>query len=291
MRFRIPNKRLGFPARFPVSRRRSGGRGKFKLWPILIFIIFAAVYYYSNQKQVPITGRSQLVTISREQEAALGLQSYQEILSQSRVVTYGPELEQIRRIGANLAKVIEPEYAKGFNWEFSLIDSEQKNAFCLPGGKVAVFSGILPVAANTDGLAVIMGHEIAHAVARHGAERMAQQQLQQWGTLALGMSVGEMAPETQRMVMGAFGLGSQFGILMPFSRKHESEADRMGLIYLARACYDPREAPRLWERMAAASQHSPTEFLSTHPNPSTRVKQFQEWMNEAMAVRAKWCQN
>ena len=150
---------------------------------------------------------------------------------------------------------------------------------------------ILPVAANDDGLAVIMGHEIAHAVARHGAERMAQQRLQQLGEVALSMSTSEMDMEKRRMVMGAFGLGSQFGIMLPFSRKHESEADYMGLIYVARACFNPEEAPKLWERMAEASAgRAPAEFMSTHPNPDTRIEQFNGWMEMARQERAKHCQ-
>src|SRR5690606_26436710 len=165
-------------------------------------------------------------------------------------------------------------------WEYSVIRSDQANAFALPGGKVAIYTGILPVAENADGLAVIMGHEVAHAIARHGAERMAQQQLLQWGQLAVGMAAGELDAGTQRMIMGAFGLGAQYGAILPFSRKHESEADYIGLLYVARACFDPREAPKLWQRMAKAASGSgqPAEFMSTHPSPDTRIRQFEEWM-------------
>ncbi len=163
------------------------------------------------------------------------------------------------------------------------------NAFCLPGGKVAVYTGILPIVQNENGLAVVMGHEIAHAIARHGAERMAQQKLVQLGTLAVGVASADMDPRKRAAVMGALGVGAQYGILLPFSREHESEADYMGLVYVARACYDPAEAPRLWERMSASSKGAPAEFMSTHPSNATRIHQFQTWMPEAQEVRAKSC--
>ena len=261
-------------------------RGRFKIWPLVLFGLYGLYYYYSNQQTVALTGRTQLVDLSREQEAALGFQSYQEILNQSEVIRSGPEVDRVRRIGQRLAQAIGEE---SFEWEFNVIRSDQVNAFCLPGGKVAVFTGILPVAANDDGLAVIMGHEIAHAVARHGAERMAQQKLQQLGEIALNMSTNEMDFEKRRLIMGAFGLGSQFGVMLPFSRAHESEADYMGLIYTARACFNPEEAPGLWERMAQASSQRVAEFMSTHPNPDTRIQQFNEWMEMAKAERAKYC--
>lgn len=275
----------------PIFRRPDDGerRGRLKLWPLVVFGIFAVFYYFSNRETVPITGRSQLVDISPREEAALGLQSYQLILRQEDVVEGGPEAERIRRIGAALAKAAKGE-DPGFQWEYNLIRSDQVNAFCLPGGKVAVYSGILPVAANDDGLAVIMGHEIAHAIARHGAERMAQQRLAQFGTLAVGAAVGDMDQDTRRNVMAALGVGTQFGVLLPFSRKHESEADHIGLIYAARACFDPAEAPKVWQRMArAAGSGRAPEFLSTHPDPATRIEQLKSWIPEAEAERAKYC--
>lgn len=263
--------------------RRSGG---FKLLPILLFLGYLAYYWFSNQQTVPLTGRKQLVDLDREQEAALGLQSYQQILAQSRVVPGGPVVDKVREIGRRLAAVAEDP---GFQWEFQVIESNQANAFCLPGGKVAVYTGILPITANDDGLAAVMGHEIAHAIARHGAERIAQQKLVQLGALAVGVAASDMDPRTRMAVMGALGVGAQFGIMLPFSRDHESEADYMGLIYTARACFDPREAPRLWERMGAASGSQPAEFMSTHPSHETRIRQLNEWMPEALKVRAEKC--
>jgi metalloendopeptidase OMA1, mitochondrial len=273
--------------RFTRSAARAGGR--FRLLPVLLFAIYGLYYYFSNQAEVPLTGRQQLVDISREQEVALGLQSYQQILAQAQLVRSGPELDLVRDIAARIAAAAS-DVDPGFDWEVNLIQSEQVNAFALPGGKVAVYTGILPVAENVNGLAVIMGHEIAHAIARHGAERMAYQKLSQLGTLAAGMSVSGMDPAQQQMLMAALGAGAQYGILLPFSREHESEADYLGLIFLARACYDPTEAPKLWQRMSAAGGQRPPEFMSTHPSGDTRVRQFQQWMPEALDIYRQNCQ-
>ena len=263
--------------------RRSG----FRLLPIVLFGLYLGYYFLANRETVPLTGRQQLVDISREQEAALGLSSYRQILRQSAVVRQGPEAEEVKRTGSRLAKVSEDP---GFDWQYELIDDRQANAFCLPGGKVAVYSGILPITRNENGLAVVMGHEIAHAIARHGAERMAHQKLVQIGAVATSVAVGDMEPRQRQMVMGALGVGAQFGILLAFSRDHESEADYMGLIYVARACFDPREAPKLWERMAEmGGGGAPAEFMSTHPSHETRIRQFEEWMPEALKIRAESC--
>ncbi len=268
---------------------RKGQRrgGALRLLPIVLFGLYLAYYYFSNQEEVPLTGRSQLVDITREQEAALGLQTYQQVLSESKVLRSGQAVDLVREIGYRLAKVIEDD--PGFDWEFNVIESDQANAFALPGGKVAVYTGILPIVQNVDGLSAVMGHEIAHAVARHGAERMAHQKLVQYGSMAASMALGSMDVGTQRMIMGALGMGAQYGVLLPFSRKHESEADYMGLVYLARACYDPREAPRIWERMAENSKGQPQEFMSTHPSHATRIQQLNEWMPDALAIREKHC--
>jgi predicted Zn-dependent protease len=267
----------------PSGPRRRGG---LKLLPLILFGFYLVYYYFSNQETVPLTGRTQLVDLSREQEMALGVQSFRQILRQSAVVREGEAAQLVQEIGRRIAQVSEDP---GFEWEYRLIQDNQVNAFCLPGGKVAVYTGILPVAKNADGLAVILGHEIAHAIARHGAERMAHQKLVQFGTLAAAMAVGDMEPRQRMAVMGALGVGAQFGILLPFSREHESEADYMGLIYVARACFHPEEAPRLWRRMGEASSGAPSEFLSTHPSHETRIRQFREWMPEALKIRARSC--
>ena len=262
-------------------------QGRFKILPLILFAIYGIYFYFSNRETVPLTGRKQLVDMSREQEAALGLQSYRQILRRENVITTGRNAELIKQIGQRISAVAEDP---GFRWDYNLIDSPQVNAFCLPGGKVAVYSGILPVAKNADGLAVIMGHEIAHAIARHGAERMAHQKLFQIGSMAAGVAISDMDPAQQRAVMGALGVGAQYGVLLPFSRDHESEAEYMGLIYVARACFDPTEAPRLWQRMGQTSGgRRPAEFTSTHPSHETRIRQFEQWMPEALKIRQEKC--
>lgn len=288
---RIPRGRL--PGPFGSRARRPRGGLSLRLLPFLLFGLYLAYYYFSNQEKVPITGRSQLVDLTREQEAALGLQSYREILSKSEVIPDGEVVDTVRAIGARIVEAARAENVDpGFEWEFNVIRSDQANAFALPGGKVAVYTGILPVAQNADGLSVIMGHEIAHAIARHGAERMSYQKLVRLGSLAASFALGNMDIQSQRMVMGALGVGSQYGVLLPFSRKHESEADRIGLLFLARACFDPTEAPLMWQRMSEQkSGRAPSEFASTHPSPETRIRQFEEWMPEALELRRRSCED
>lgn len=277
---------FGFPQSSGGNYSGTGGR-RFKFLPIIIFAIIAFVYFQSNKEVVPLTGRTQVVGMSREQEAALGLSSFQQVLSENHVIQSGPSADMVRRIGQRLALVSEDP---GFEWEFTLLESGDANAFCLPGGKVAVYSGILPITQTESGLAVVMGHEIAHAIARHGAERMAHQQLAQFAQIAVGMSTNDMDPNTRRAVLGAFGVGAQFGLLLPFSRKHESEADYMGLQFVARACYDPREALQVWQRMSDyATARKPPEYLSTHPSDETRIRQFEQWMPEALAIYNERC--
>jgi len=267
-------------------RRRGGFR-----WQImLLFAIGAGVYYFANQKSVPITGRKQLRTMKPAQEMQLGLQSYQQILrdNQRNLITDGPVYDVVNEIGVNIARAAEP-WDPGFDWAFSVIESDQANAFALPGGYTAVYTGLIPIAENRDGLAVVMGHEIGHALAHHGAERMAQQNMQRIVGAGVSLGAGGMDYSSQRAVMGVFGGISQYGYALPFSRKHESEADYIGLLLVARACYDPREAPKLWERMGGAGGPTPPEFQSTHPSPQTRVNDFKQWMPEAIKIYNESC--
>lgn len=271
------------------GRRRSGG---FRWQIALLFVIGAAAYYFMNQETVPLTGRKQLRTMDAQQEVALGLQSYQQILQQERgnVLTSGPDVEIVNEIGNRLSIVAEKlmvaETGKetGFDWTYNVIQSDQANAFALPGGYTAVYTGLLPIAKNEDGLAAIMGHEIGHALAHHGAERMAQQNMQRIVGAGVMMGTGGMDVGAQRTVMGIFGAGAQYGFALPFSRSHESEADHIGLILMSYACYDPREAPKLWERMGANNEGAPPEFQSTHPSAETRIAQFKELMPEAIEI-------
>ncbi len=279
------------------GRRRTRRRGGFRWQIMLLFAAGAAFYYFSNQETVPITGRKQLRTMTPAQEVQLGLQSYQQILADSHVLQRGPVVDAVNEIGQRLARkaekmiIDETGQETGFQWAFNVIESDQANAFALPGGYTAVYTGLIPIAENEDGLAVIMGHEIGHALAHHGAERMAQQNMQRIVGAGVSVSSGGMDYGAQRAVMGVFGGISQYGFALPFSRKHESEADEIGLYLVARACYDPREAPRLWERMGAQAGATPPEFQSTHPSPATRISDFQRLMPKAIEIYNQSCPN
>ena len=170
----------------------------------------------------------------------------------------------------------------GYRWEFNLIESDVPNAWCMPGGKVAFYTGILPLCQDENGVAVVMGHEIAHAIAEHGSERMSNQLAISMGGIALSEATKTKPEETQALYMAVFAVGAQYGAMLPYSRKHESEADHMGLLFMAMAGYDPRTAPAFWERMAASGGAAPPEFMSTHPSDETRIRQLNERMPEAM---------
>jgi predicted Zn-dependent protease len=231
--------------------------------------------------KVPVTGRRSLVLVPESQEIALGLQAYQEILKQSKLSTDPEATAMVRRVGERLAKVSDrPDY----QWEYNLIDDPKtQNAFCLPGGKVAVYSGLLPITKNEAGLAVVLGHEIAHAIAKHGAERMSEQLLLTAGEVSLAVAMRNKPRETQQVFATAYGLGAGLGVVLPFGRYQESEADRIGLIYMAKAGYDPRESLEFWKRMSEQAEgRQPPEFLSTHPSHGTRVKNLQKWMPDAL---------
>lgn len=229
----------------------------------------------------PETGRASHVGMSTQQESALGLQTYQQVLSQSETIDSGPELEMVKRIAGRLAPATG-KAGQDFDWKVSLIHDSKANAFCLPGGKIVVYTGIIPITQNEPGLATVLGHEMAHATSRHGAQRVLQQNLTQTAMTGIAVSLSDMDYDKQRVVMGALGAGAQFGVLMPFGRKHESEADEIGLIYMARAGYDPQESIRFWKRMEQAGSAQPPEFLSTHPSHGTRIAQLEALMPKAV---------
>ena len=229
----------------------------------------------------PETGRKSHVAMSTREEALLGLQSYQQVLAQPESIDSGQELEMIKRVASRLASATGKAGA-AFDWQVLLIRSSQINAFCLPGGKVVVYTGILPITENEPALATVLGHEMAHATSRHGSQRVLEQNLAQTALTGVAMSLSDMDYDKQRAVMGALGAGTQFGVLMPFSRKHESEADAIGLLYMARAGYDPRESIRFWQRMENAGGAQPPEFLSSHPSHGTRIQQLEAEMPKAL---------
>ena len=258
------------------------------IFPLLLAIGFALFQYFGAEKVTnPETGRSVRVAMSTEQEQALGLQSYREVLAQSDVVSSGPDRDLVERVARRLAQAVGSA-GEGFDWQVSLIRSPQINAFCLPGGKIAVYTGILPVARDEAGLAAVMGHEMAHAIARHGSQRLLRTNLAQTVMTGAQFSFSDMDWNQRRMIIAALGAGAQFGILLPFSRQHESEADEMGVLYMARAGYDPESAISFWERMQEASggAQSP-EFASTHPSGETRIARLREIMPRAKAEYAK----
>ena len=257
-------------------------RRHIKWLPLLLAGLFFAYQYFSSEKFVnPETGRKSHVAMSAREEALLGLQSYQQVLAQSKSIDSGPELEMIKRVASRLASATGKAGAD-FDWQVSLIRSSQINAFCLPGGKVVVYTGILPITQNEPALATVLGHEMAHATSRHGSQRVLEQNLAQTALTGVAMSLSDMDYDKQRAVMGALGAGTQFGVLMPFSRKHESEADAIGLLYMARAGYDPRESIRFWQRMENAGGAQPPEFLSSHPSHGTRIQQLEAEMPKAL---------
>jgi predicted Zn-dependent protease len=240
---------------------------------------------------VPITGREQLRLVSSQQIRAMGVDAYQEFLSKNDVIRGTAEAQQVNRVGIRIKSAVEKYFAErnmsaqlsGYAWEFNLIKDSNANAWAMPGGKVAVYTGILPITRDDQGLAVVMGHEIAHVVANHGNERMSQALLAQMGGMALSAALSEQPAQTQKLFAAAFGLGTQVGILLPYSRLQESEADHLGLIFMAMAGYDPREAVDFWQRMATEKEGgSPPEFLSTHPTSASRIQNIRSLLPEAM---------
>ena len=256
-----------------------------RLVPALLLLVVLA-----GCATVPVTGRKQLSLIPDSQMNSMSFQQYQQVLQESTLSSDPVATAQIKRVGARIQDAVEryfqqagqPHQLDGYAWEFNLIESDQVNAWCMPGGKVAFYTGILPVCKDDTGIAVVMGHEVAHAIARHGGERMSQQMAVQLGGMALSEAVKNKPEQTQAIYMSAFAVGAQYGALLPYSRTHESEADHLGLIFMAMAGYDPREAPKFWERMGAGGGQAPPEFMSTHPSDATRIRQLNDWLPEAM---------
>ncbi|MBC6489371.1 M48 family metallopeptidase [Flavihumibacter stibioxidans] len=241
----------------------------------------------------PITGRSQLTLFSEAEIQTMASTEYTTFLSQNKVVSTNTskDAEMVRRIGQRISTAVTKYYTEkglsqelaGYKWEYNLVDSKEANAWCMPGGKIVVYTGLLPITQNEAALAVVMGHEIAHALAKHGNERMSQGMIQQLGGVALSVAVANKPSETQNLFMTAYGLGTTLGAILPFSRSNELEADKFGLMFSAMAGYNPQEAIALWKRMAAASGgNRPPEFASTHPTEETRIKRLEEMMPEAL---------
>ncbi|HEX8548070.1 MAG TPA: M48 family metallopeptidase [Cytophagaceae bacterium] len=262
----------------------------------LYTIIFTTLLFFSSCSTVPVTGRRQLDLVPQSQVLALSQSSYQDFMSKNKLSADAQNAAMVKRVGQNIANAVEKymrdnnmsKELKGYTWEFNLVDDKAVNAWCMPGGKVVVYTGILPVAHDDKGLAVVMGHEIAHAVAKHGNERMSQGLTAQLGGVALQIALRDKPALTQNLFFSAYGIGSQVGVLLPFSRLQESEADELGLVFMAMAGYDPNEAVSFWQRMnAQQTGGSPPEFLSTHPAHETRIKDIQKHIPKAMTYYSK----
>lgn len=233
------------------------------------------------------TGRSQLNFMSSAQEMRLGADAYEEMLAEEKLITSGPQYQMVQRIGKRIAAAAKELYpdtaAKDFLWEFALIDDPKTvNAWALPGGKCAVYTGLLPVTQDEQSLAAVMGHEVAHAILSHGAERMSHSMVLQGGLIAADFSMRKMDADERGMIMASLGLGATVGVMLPFSRSHESEADEYGLYMAATAGYDPQAAVGLWQRMGALGGGKPPEWLSTHPSEETRITRLNEAMPKAL---------
>ena len=264
---------------------------------LLIFLfIISSIHLLLGCATVPVTERRSLNLVPDSELMALSLQQYREFLKKSQLSSDRGEVRRVRRVGNRVARAAEDfllekglgDEVEKLAWEFNLIeDDKMVNAWVMPGGKAAVYSGILPVARDDTGLAVVLGHEVAHALAKHGNERMSQGLLVQMGGVALSVAMSSQPEETRNLAMAAFGAGASVGVLLPYSRLHESEADYIGLILMARAGYDPRAAIPFWQRMNNVSGKRPPEFLSTHPDPETRIADIKSHLPEALQYYQK----
>lgn len=256
---------------------------------ILLAILLASC------SSVLLTGRKQLLLVSDAEVLTSSFQSYKQFIDSVPASKDKVNTALVKKVGKSMSTVVE-NYLKSngmeaeianFAWEFNLVKDTSVNAFCMPGGKVVVFEGILPITKNETGLAVVMGHEIAHAIAKHSNERMSQQMLLQYGASITDILLVDKPAATRTTINTIYGIGAQYGVMLPYSRKHEYEADRLGLIFLAMAGYNPNESISFWERMAAKGSNAPLEFMSTHPSDANRIAKLKELLPEALQYYKK----
>ena len=262
-----------------------------KIESVRSWIAFLLLGVLASCSTVPVTGRRQLNMVSDPAIMSMSLQQYGDFLKTHTLSTDAEQTAKIRKVGHRIQKGVENYFARigmqseldGYQWEFNLVEGKEINAFCMPGGKVVVYTGLLPVARDDNGLAVVMGHEIAHAVAKHGNERMSQALAMEMGGVALGVAMSNESGQSRQLWTMVYGMGATVGYMLPFSRLHESEADHLGLIFMALAGYDPHTAVDFWQRMAGIKGgKTPPEFLSTHPSDQTRIEAIKEYIPEAM---------
>jgi len=243
-------------------------------------LCFTAMFTLIGCQTVPVTERKQLLVMSEQRENEMGLAAWQDVMKSEKPSLNEKYNEIVQRVGQRIAAVAN---RPDFKWEFNVIESDTQNAFCLPGGKVAVYTGLLPVCQDEGGLAVVMSHEVAHAIARHGGERMTYQTAQNLGKSAVGMVLQNREEQQKQILLTAYGAASQYGVILPYSRKHELEADHIGLMMMAKAGYDPSCAPGFWERFSGLKAGGePMELLSTHPSDHRRAAQLRELLPQAM---------
>jgi predicted Zn-dependent protease len=269
---------------------------KTRLYSKLI-VLSAFLLLQSSCSQVAITGRKQFNLVPDIVMHSMSFQQYDDFIAQHKLSSNASQSRMVKNVGTRIQKAVEQYCAennlsdriKGYQWEFNLIEDPNVNAWCMPGGKVVVYTGLMPVAQNEEGLAVVMGHEIAHAIARHGAERMTQGLIVEMGGMALSKALTKYPEETKNLFMKSYGIGTEVGVLLPYSRVHETEADHLGLIFMAMAGYNPNEAVTFWERMVEAKkgQEQPPEILSTHPADATRIRNIKKLIPEAMRYYKK----
>ncbi|NDW09875.1 M48 family metallopeptidase [Dysgonomonas sp. 520] len=256
----------------------------------VITLIVALSFILSGCGSVPITGRKQMLLVSDQEVLTLSLQQYDEFIKTAPLSTDKANTALVVKVGKNIAAAVETYMrANGYeselasySWEFHLVKSTDVNAFCMPGGKIVVYEGILPVTRDETGLAVVLGHEVAHAVAKHSNERMSQQVAAQYGGAALGAVLSGTSSTVQNLAGAVYGLGAEYGVMLPYSRKQELEADKLGLIFMAMAGYNPSFAKGFWERMSQASGGGVPEFMSTHPSDATRINQIDKDLSDAL---------
>ena len=258
----------------------------------LTSVLIIALLLLSSCGSVPLTGRKQILLVSDQEVLASSLTQYSDYMKSAPVSTNAKGKAMVTRVGKKIAAATE-QYLKSngmeaevrnFAWEFNLVKDDQVNAFCMPGGKIVVYEGLLKLVSSDDELAVVVGHEVAHAVAKHSNERMSQQMIAQYGAKILTQALSNKSEAIQKAGSTIYGLGAQYGVTLPFSRKHETEADYMGLIFMTMAGYDPNVAITFWQKMSAGGASVP-EFMSTHPSDATRIKDIQKILPELNKYR------
>jgi len=258
--------------------------------------VLAGLTILFSCSSVPITNRHQVQLLPNTEVNSMALQQYQDVLKTNKVIAGTPEAAMVQRVGQKIsaaaisvmAQLKQSDRVAGYQWEYHLLDSKEVNAWCMPGGKIAVYSGLLPISKDEIGLAVVLGHETGHAIAQHGNERMSQQLIAQMGGVALSVALSSKPQQTQDIFNQAYGIGATYGALLPFSRQQESEADKIGLVLMAAAGYDPHAAVELWKRMMmlSAGQQVPA-FLSTHPSDQNRINDITTYLPTAMKYYKK----